>query len=438
MKLQSFIQNNHYQGYAYSYPHKSAYRPLDSPRSLQDIWATENKEQLFLYVHIPFCEMRCGFCNLFTIANPKEELENPYLRQLKKQAIQVSKALGKNKFTRLAIGGGTPSFLSIQDLEYLFLILKDTMNAQLGQIPTSIETSPKTIFQEKLALFKEYGTTRISIGVQSFILEETKALGRPQKPKDVLHALQLIKDSGILEMNIDLIYGMAAQTNQSFQYSLDQSMSFQPTEIFLYPLYVRPLTGLGRKNKSWNDHRLSLYRFGRDYLETHGYEQISMRIFRRKTSTQLIVPPYNGPKDGMVSLGVGARSYTKDFHYSTEYAVGRSGVKDIIHAYNARTSEQFSTINYGVYLTDEEQKRRFIIKSLLEGQHLDFNAYSEYFGTLPLTDFPKLQELYSLNLVESIDNILQLNKAGLELSDVIGPWLYSNNVNAMMQKYDLI
>ncbi len=437
--LKDTIQQNYFQGYSYSYPHKSAYRPLKQPRPLREMWQDEPKDQLFLYVHIPFCEMRCGFCNLFTIANPKDNLQSPYIQQLAKQAIVTKKALGDAaNFSRVAIGGGTPSFLNTADLEQLFYIINETLGAKTTLLPTSVESSPKTIDKDKLALLAAHGTTRLSIGVQSFLLDETKALGRPQKTIEVQTALQTIKDSTIPEMNIDLIYGMAGQTRQSWQYSLEQSIHFEPEEIFLYPLYVRPLTGLGKREQAWNDHRLDLYRFGRDFLCSNGYEQITMRIFRRKNAPQMAAPPYDGPIDGMVGLGVGARSYTQGFHYSTEYAVGRKGVKEIIHDYNSKTPDDFEHINYGTSVLIEEQKRRYVIKSLLEGGALNFEAYQRYFGSNALEDLPQLQELYQLNLVQDYDHKLQLNTRGLELSDVIGPWLYSDEVKTMMQKFDLI
>ncbi len=436
-KLQSIINDNFFQGYAYSYPHKSSYRPFENPLSLKEVWSEENKERLFLYVHVPFCEMRCGFCNLFTIANPKETHESPFIQSLERQATEVKAALGDANFNRLAIGGGTPTFLTTKDLERLFFILEDIMGADLLSIPSSVEMSPKTASVEKLALLKEKGTTRASIGVQSFLLEETKALGRPQQTAEVQQALQTIKDSGIPEMNIDLIYGMAGQTLSSWQYSLEQSIAFQPEEIFLYPLYVRPLTGLGLKEKAWNDHRLNLYRFGRDFLLSKGYEQVTMRIFRNTKAPTMPAPPYNSPEDGMVGLGVGARSYTKKLHYSSEYAVGRKGIKNIIHNYNEKTAEDFQKVLYGTRLSLEEQQRRYVIKSILEGQHLDFAAYYQFFGTNALDDLPELQELYALNLAPKENHKLQLNQTGLELSDVIGPWLYSDQVCTMMQGFEL-
>ena len=81
--LSDTITANPYTGYAYSYPHKTAYREFLPALALDDVWAREDKSSLFLYIHIPFCEMRCGFCNLFTMANPAQDQVAAYLQALR-------------------------------------------------------------------------------------------------------------------------------------------------------------------------------------------------------------------------------------------------------------------------------------------------------------------------------------------------------------------
>ena len=80
--LARMLDGTPYAAYTYSYPHKTAYRPLDPPRRLAEVWAGEPLDALFLYLHVPFCEMRCGFCNLFTTANPRGQLAEDYLAAL--------------------------------------------------------------------------------------------------------------------------------------------------------------------------------------------------------------------------------------------------------------------------------------------------------------------------------------------------------------------
>ena len=120
--LADLLQRDPYQAYTYSYPHKTSYRPLDPPVALRSAWAGEDRSALFLYLHVPFCEQRGGFCNLFTQAQPQEVVVDRYLTTLERQAEIVADALAPARFARLAIGGGTPTFLCPAQLERLLAI----------------------------------------------------------------------------------------------------------------------------------------------------------------------------------------------------------------------------------------------------------------------------------------------------------------------------
>lgn len=104
-----------YTAYVYAYPHKTAYRPLPDRPALRDLWRGERKDALSLYLHIPFCEVRCGFCNLFTRIGAPDGLTGRYLDALERQATAVRDALGDDgpvSFANAAFGGGTPTFLT--------------------------------------------------------------------------------------------------------------------------------------------------------------------------------------------------------------------------------------------------------------------------------------------------------------------------------------
>ena len=345
MTLAERLNLDPFQGYAYSYPHKMAYRPFQPPIDLEPYWAAEDRSALFLYVHIPFCEVRCGFCNLFTSTAQSSSVVSSYLATLFRQMSVMRDVLDGHRFAKIAFGGGTPSFLSEGELESVF----DAMTEELGGIsrdaPFSFEVSPATISGQKLQLLKSRGVTRLSIGVQSFLEAETRALGRPQKPAVLMAALDLIRRTGFPVMNIDLIYGVQGQTPETWAGSLRQALVFQPEEIYLYPLYVRPMTGLHRIGRDPSDLRFALYQQGRDFLKSHGYRQISMRLFRRD-SRDSSPESHEGPiyccqEDGMVGLGAGARSYTNGMHYSSEYAVGQKGVRAILDDYCRREDSSF-------------------------------------------------------------------------------------------------
>lgn len=271
------------------------------------------------------------------------------------------------------------------------------------------------------------------MGVQSWIESETKLLGRPQKIETVTKAVEQIKNSKIPEFNLDLIYGISQQTKKTWLYSLEKTLTYEPTEIFLYPLYTRPLTGLSKMQNESKDNRLLLYRIGRDYLLSNGYVQTSMRCFR-KADAETISNNYNTANGGMIGIGAGARSYTKSLHYSTNYAVSRKAIKDIIHAYSER--KDFLTVNYGIALNEEEQLRHYLIKSLIDGGRLDGHHFKKHFGkeveTLSILEF-----LFAQKWLTQKDGFFQLNENGMEMEDWIGPMLFSEDVKTRMQNFDL-
>ncbi|GAA2898355.1 coproporphyrinogen III oxidase [Actinoplanes cyaneus] len=427
------ITGSPYQGYLYAYPHKTSYRPLDPRPALADVWRDEPKDALFLYVHIPFCEMRCGFCNLFTRANAPAEQVTAYLRQLREQASRV--APQGARFAQAAFGGGTPTYLEAAELDQLFDICTTVLGARLPGIPLSVETSPATATPDRLEVLSAHGTTRVSIGVQSFLDAEAHAAGRPQRRVDVERALGAIRDARVPVLNLDLIYGIDGQTPTSWQLSLEAALAWQPEEIFLYPLYVRPLTGLGRRAVSrddWDAQRLALYRQGRETLLAAGYRQESMRQFRLP-HVRDDGPDYSCQDDGMIGLGCGARSYTRDLHYSFDYAVGVSEVRAVLDDYLSRPSTDFAYAEVGFALDAFEQRRRWLIKSLLRAEGLDPSAYRERFGSAAESDFPQLTTLVDNGLAEP--GGLRLTPAGLERSDAIGPWLTSGAVREAMAGY---
>ncbi|CAM5672893.1 coproporphyrinogen III oxidase [Streptomyces spiroverticillatus] len=436
-----------YQSYVYAYPHKTAYRPLPDRPPLRELWAGQSRDALSLYLHIPFCEVRCGFCNLFTRVGAPDELTGRYLDALDRQATAVRDALGDDepvRFAAAAFGGGTPTFLTAAELERLCDIAEKRMGADLRAVPLSVETSPSTATPDRLAVLADRGTTRLSIGVQSFVDTEARAAVRPQRRADVEAALGHIRTAGVPVLNIDLIYGIDGQTPATWRTSLDAAIAWQPEELYLYPLYVRPLTGLGRlgaaADAAWDEQRLRLYRQGRDHLLEHGYEQVSMRMFRRTDAPRDLG---EGPvdhacqTDGMIGLGCGARSYTPSLHYSFDYAVDMREIRTIIDAYT--TTEDFSRAEVGRPITPDEARRRHLLQSVLQAEGMPAADYRDRFGTDPYEDFrAELERFAARGWLDTgaPATLLRLSPEGLAHSDALGPELFSDSVRAAMAAYE--
>lgn len=434
--LEGWLRASPFQGYAYAYPHKTAYRPLRPAVPLRELWAEEDQRRLFLYLHVPFCEMRCGFCNLFTTAQPEAALVTRWLDALLRSARSARPALGdRPAFARGAIGGGTPTFLSETELSRLLVGIAEVFGDALRATPFSVEMSPATVTAEKLARLREFGMQRASLGVQSFIPAEVRAAGRAQHNTDVDRALELIARSGVPVRNLDLIYGIPGQTAETWRASLAHAVAHAPEEIYLYPLYVRPLTGLERLQREPGDNRADLYRIGRDWLGARGYRQVSMRLFRAASHQGLVDPPYVCQEDGMLGLGPGARSYTRGVHYSGDYAVGRASIVQIVDAFAAESPAQLALARYGIQLDRAEQQRRFLIKSLLRVDGLDGAAYRARFNSGWREDWPQLEELVEHDLAVTRSEDLRLTEEGLAHSDLIGPWLYSEPMRRRMAEF---
>ena len=422
-------------GYTYSYPHKTAHRRLSPGVPLSEAWRDERRDGLFLYLHVPFCEHRCGFCNLFTLAKPDESLPAKYLDQLHRQATAVAESLGDAQFARIAVGGGTPTILGSRQLDRLFDVAEQAMGARPRVVPISCEASPAPVTPDKLALLRDRGVDRLSLGVQTFDDVESWRLRRPQQSGQAAEAIEMALAAGFPIVNVDLVYGAPGQSLESWARTVRTAMAYQPQEFYLYPLYVRPLTALGDRGIAPADNRLEAYRLGRSLLLDSGYRQVSLRMFQSPAATEPASPTYRCQVDGMVGLGCGARSYTGRLHYSSEYAVGRANVRTVLGRYLQRTDRSFLQAEHGIRLDGEDRRRRFAILGLLPTEGLSLEDYHRHFQTDALQDLPQLQRLIDGGLAERVGRRLRLTDLGIERSDAVGPWLYSRRVRKLMGAY---
>lgn len=432
--LEHFLQQG-YSAYTYAYPHKSAYRKLTAPVPLAQLWQQESREDLFLYLHIPFCHYRCGFCNLFALGAPRQELVEDFLKALERQIKVTAQALGPHRITRMAIGGGTPSYLEAPQFEALMACLHRHFNLQAPTRSFALEVAPDSATSERLRGYKDAGVTRISMGVQSFVDQEMDALARPRQRDAVLRAVESIRLLEFNTLNLDLIYGIEGQTEQSFRSSLDSVLALAPDELYLYPLYVRQLTGLAKAARTRGlRQRAELYRIGVERLQAAGFTQSSMRMFRN--TARPVHEDFACQTLGTVGLGVGARSYTRALHYSEEYAVSRGASQAILRAYNSRCDEDFASARFGFVLDESERRRRYLLQSLLIWPGVDLLAYEQFSGRSLMADFPELESLLTLSLARRDQRYFALTETGMANADAIGPWLYSDAVRTQMSGYD--
>ncbi len=159
-----------------------------------------------------------------------------------------------------------------------------------------------------------------------------------------------------------------------------------------------------------------------------------MRQFRRADVPDPI-SDYCCQDDGMVGLGCGARSYTETLHYSFDYAVSVRGVRAVIDDYLSRPAEDFARAEVGFTLDQTEQRRRWLVKTLLRSDGVDRAVWRDRFGADVLDDFPQLSTLADRDWLTDTSSTLRLTDEGLAHGDLVGPWLVSGPVRTAMAEY---
>lgn len=440
--LRRQLRDNAYPGYVYGYPHKKAYRPLTPPRRLADVWAEEPRQALFCYVHLPFCHQRCSFCNLFTFVPAEASLATVYLDALAREMEAYERILRPARFRRLYLGGGTPTFLSSDELRRLAGLLRDSLGVAPAQTHGCIEASPETLDEEKVGTLRELGFQRLSLGIQSLVAEELRQINRRFDFAQNRRAIDLVGRANFPHFNIDLIYGLPGQTEASWWYSLDAVVDSPATSLFLYPLYVRPLTGLDRRADMLPCPTPAqmgrMYDVAVERLSAAGFRQLTMRQFRRDApsggeSNDL---EYRCQRDGMVGLGAGARSYTQALHYSTPWRMVARNIRGVVEAYCRAMQAGDTDVRHGFVLDADERQRRHVIQSLLY-DGLDWTDFEARFGAEAYPTFrPQWDALLEEDCVKVDGDCIRLTARGVRRADIIGQLFFSERVRELIDTYE--
>ncbi len=425
--------DNPYVQYMYSYPHKMAYGALfgiDLKREVSRLSGGENS----LYFHIPFCQHKCGYCNLFSLAAQGEGQMEAYVGAMRRHAAQLYQIMPKDAvFSDLTIGGGTPLILPGRLLRDVFSIAREYFGIEAGKQAVVVETSPNQTTQEKLRILKEEGVSRISIGVQSFQDAELLYLHRFHTADAARKAMDLIRHMEFECVNMDFIYGAYGQTKESLADSLRQALQYEPDELFVYPLYVKPQTRLFAQGAECAKDAFELYWFVRGFLRDAGYLPYSMRRFVRRGPGQDAGEMPDSPCGfgNTLSVGCGGRSYIGNLHFSAPYAVKPGECQAILRQYVEQ--KDFLGVTHGYRLSLEEEKRRYVIRHILFGRGICREDYRKRFGGEAEKEFPLLLDWIRDGCAKMGEEYLFLTEQGFALSDFLGPQLISDEVRRRME-----
>lgn len=367
------------------------------------------KEELGIYIHIPFCKQKCYYCDFISFANKETQMDQ-YIEALKREIENYD--FRKYNVTTIYIGGGTPSYLESKKIVELLSKLKEKI-ISFENIEITIEINPGTAAEQKLQDYKDIGINRISIGLQTTNDKLLKQIGRIHKYEDFLKTYELAKKVGFENINIDLMLGLPNQTIEDLKQSLEQIKLLKPNHISVYSLIVEEGTKLakliddGKLNLPDEELERQMYWYVKNTLELSRYNHYEISNFAIKGKES----KHNmncWKQKQYIGLGLAAHSYLAGKRYSNT---------EVMEEYleNIEKNRKIQEIQ-----AKEDMEKEFMMIGLRMLEGVSISNFKEKFGENPLYIFrKKLNKLVEQDLLEvDLDNIKLTNK-GLDLANLV-------------------
>ena len=406
-----------------------------------------------LYLHVPFCDTVCYYCGCNKIATKQRHRAIPYVEHMLSEIDMLAERLGNGrKVSQLHWGGGTPTFLNPEQ----FRQLMERMRGRFPFLPDdegeySIEIDPRECDADMVALLRELGLNRMSMGVQDFDPAVQKAVNRIQSREETLHILTEARKQGFQSINIDLMYGLPLQTIDSFDATLDTIIDFSPDRIALFnyahlPRMFTPQRRIDEAQLPSPQQKLAILKHSIDKLLGAGYQFIGMDHFAKPDDELTIAQRegklyrnfqgYSTHADAdLVGIGITSIGYIDNTFVQND--------KTLDGYYDAIGNHRFAVFR-GYRLSAEDLLRRHIIMRLMCDFALDFTAVEKQFNIDFRDHFADaLQELSAMaedglldleptnitvrtagrmlirNIVMPFDAYLRQKKAGVTYSKVL-------------------
>ncbi|HEY9865266.1 MAG TPA: oxygen-independent coproporphyrinogen III oxidase [Candidatus Obscuribacterales bacterium] len=410
---------------------KDGFTPLDWEFSLTE--SNQRQSPLSLYFHIPFCQTACYFCGCNVIVSNNKNAAKTYIEYLSKEIEFTSSFIDTRRpVTQLHWGGGTPNYLSLEQVDYLW----ETINKQFifdDKAEISIEINPRYVDRNYIFFLKQMGFNRISFGIQDFNPQVQAAVNRVQPEALLFDVMDWIKEAGFESVNVDLIYGLPYQTLSSFKETIKKTIKLDPDRIaifnFAYVPWMKPVQKNIPESALPQPHeKLEIWQMSIQELTNNGYVFIGMDHFA-KPNDELAIAQRNS------SLKRNFQGYTTQPEAEL-YGFGLTSISMLEDTYAQnykRLKEYYQAIDQGILpvskgfkLSKDDIIRRDVImqimssfyldKSQIEAKyHLDFDSYfaPELIAMRPLIADGLVQSNYDSIVVTNLGRLLVRNIAFL-------------------------
>lgn len=435
--LRKLINGGAIPPFVYAYPIRSSYRSLKSKWTIESIWREDEaysySNDLNIYIHVPFCRYKCGFCNLYTVISEDQTLYDAYTEALCKQLEASRPIIEKRNLRTIYIGGGTPSLLSPHHFDILFGKIDKIYPNWRGVVEeVCIEASPDSVVDSEspnlIAHLISLGLTRANLGIQSLKRHELKEAGRPRANEEVVRrAIDIIRKHKLSNLSTDLIMGFAGQTDESWAESVQELALLRPETISTYFLTIRPDAWFSKTGRYFYQRDPSLYKrydLARKVIKGAGYVQESNVRYKLLGSGgyRQKVRQFRGVP--VLGIGSGARTYTN----TVDYIIGGSHQPNLkqISDYIKTAHDPDRLVQEGFEYSDEERIRKRLVLDLFDLDLRELEPYNIHEYSWIYKDL--LDICVKENLVLKVGlTRYQLTPKGYKYRDIIS-WMFFSEV----------
>lgn len=358
-------------------------------------------EKTGLYVHIPFCIRKCGYCDFASYARISSEKKEQYISAV----IEDMKKYGGEEIDTIYVGGGTPTALDIKQIKTLidavYDIFKVTDDAEI-----TIECNPKTVDYEYFKSLKEYGFNRLSIGVQSLNDSHLSFLGRAHNSIEAISCINQAKQAGFENISVDVMFGLPNQTIEDIEKTLEGLTDMSPSHISCYSLIIESGTAFYEKKVEPldDDKERDMQSFIVEYLKKKGYSRYEIsnfakgNMYSRHNLKYWNLTPYIG-------VGAAASSYYGGSRYEKTAVLD-----DYINSPTKKKNLQ--------KVTKDEEMSEFMFLGLRKTDGVSFSEFYNKFG-IGIEEKYDIKRHIELALLMKDGDRLYLSERGIDVSNSV-------------------
>ena len=372
------------------------------------------KKDLGLYLHIPFCIQKCGYCDFLSAPAGREERE-AYVQALEKEIRSYGDFAGGYRVSTVFVGGGTPSCLEASQTERIFEAVKDTF--EIERMPEiTMEMNPGTVTKEKLQAYKNCGINRLSIGLQSVRDSNLRLLGRIHTYEEFLESFRLAREAGFQNINVDLISSLPGQTEEFWREELKTIAELSPEHISVYQLILEEGTTFYEKYAAHpellpdEETSRAIYQATEEVLGQYGFHQYEISNYAKEGRECRHNLKY-WERDDYLGLGLGAASMVRNIRMNNTGDM-KTYLEKCGEPKTMRTDVQF--------LEEPRQIEEFMFLGLRKTRGISKKEFRRVFGRdIELVYEKALKKLFSSGMLLEKKDRLYLSKEGVLLSNTV-------------------